>query len=135
MNRRAPLRHTATAAALTELMLETFRLNGRLLAAGDKLVAQYDAYEPLPGAHVNGKQTLAENIADVAGLAAAYDALGRPEIALLHDDEGQRARLERHLARRAQQGRARRGARERTGADAESARGREGRGCGDDRGR
>ncbi len=39
MNRRAPPRHTATAAALTELMLETFRLNGRLLASGDRLVA------------------------------------------------------------------------------------------------
>ena len=35
------------------------------------LVAQYDAYEPLPGLHLNGKQTLGENIADVAGLAAA----------------------------------------------------------------
>ncbi len=40
---------------------------------GDKLVAQYDAYEPLPGLHVNGKLTLSENIADVAGVAAAYD--------------------------------------------------------------
>ncbi len=43
-------------------------------AAGKKLIAQYDAYEPLPGAKVSGKMTLAENIADVAGLAAAYDA-------------------------------------------------------------
>lgn len=42
--------------------------------AGKALVAQYNAYEPLPGLHVNGRQTLAENISDVAGLAAAYDA-------------------------------------------------------------
>jgi putative endopeptidase len=38
-----------------------------------KLVAQYDAYKPFPDLSLNGKQTLAENIADVAGLAAAYD--------------------------------------------------------------
>ena len=42
-------------------------------AVAAKLVAQYDAYEPLPGLHVNGKLTLSENIADVAGVAAAYD--------------------------------------------------------------
>ena len=43
-------------------------------AATDKLVKQYDAYEPLPGLHINGTQTLGENIADVAGLQAAYVA-------------------------------------------------------------
>lgn len=42
--------------------------------AAARLAAQYDAYEPLPGLHVNGKLTLSENIADVAGLSAAYDA-------------------------------------------------------------
>ena len=41
---------------------------------GNALAAQYDAYEPFPGLHVNGKLTLGENIADVAGLQAAYDA-------------------------------------------------------------
>jgi putative endopeptidase len=38
------------------------------------LAAQYDTYAPFPDLHVKGRQTLSENIADVAGLAAAYDA-------------------------------------------------------------
>jgi predicted metalloendopeptidase len=38
------------------------------------LVAQYDAYEPVPGFHVNGKLTLGENIADNSGLAIALKA-------------------------------------------------------------
>jgi len=42
-------------------------------AATAKLAAQYDTYMPFSDLHVNGKQTLAENIADVAGIAAAYD--------------------------------------------------------------
>lgn len=40
-------------------------------ASGARLAAQFDAYEPLPGVHVNGNLTLGENIADVAGLSAA----------------------------------------------------------------
>jgi putative endopeptidase len=39
-----------------------------------QLVAQYDAYEPMPGRHVQGALTLGENIADLAGLTVAYDA-------------------------------------------------------------
>jgi predicted metalloendopeptidase len=38
------------------------------------LVAQYSAFEPLPGYRVDGVQTLSENIADVAGAAIAYRA-------------------------------------------------------------
>jgi predicted metalloendopeptidase len=43
-------------------------------AAAARLVAQFDAYRPFPDAKVNGKQTLSENLADVAGLAVAFDA-------------------------------------------------------------
>lgn len=42
-------------------------------ASTAQLAAQYDTYKPFPDLSVNGKQTLAENIADVAGLSAAYD--------------------------------------------------------------
>jgi putative endopeptidase len=37
-------------------------------------VAQYDAFSPLPGHHVNGALTLGENVADNAGLAIAERA-------------------------------------------------------------
>ncbi|MBU1462321.1 MAG: M13 family peptidase [Alphaproteobacteria bacterium] len=40
----------------------------------DKLVKQYDAYEPFPGVHVKGAFTLGENIGDLGGLAVALDA-------------------------------------------------------------
>ncbi len=47
------------------------------------LSAQYAAYEPLPGEHINGELTLGENIADLSGLTVALRAYrlslgGRP---------------------------------------------------------
>ena len=42
-----------------------------------KLIAQFDGYEAAPGKMVNGNLTLGENIADLGGLAVAYDALQR----------------------------------------------------------
>jgi len=46
-------------------------------ALTDKLVAQFSAYEAAPGKFVNGNLTLGENIADLGGLAVAYDAMKR----------------------------------------------------------
>jgi putative endopeptidase len=39
-----------------------------------RLAHQYDQYEPLPGLHINGRLTLGENIADLAGLVIAHKA-------------------------------------------------------------
>ncbi len=46
----------------------------RFEVAGAALAAQFDQYKPFADLAVNGKLTLGENIADVAGLATAYDA-------------------------------------------------------------
>jgi putative endopeptidase len=45
--------------------------------SSQQLVQQFNQYRPFPDLAVNGQQTLGENIADVAGLAAAYDAFHR----------------------------------------------------------
>ncbi|MBV9903377.1 MAG: M13 family metallopeptidase [Alphaproteobacteria bacterium] len=41
---------------------------------GDAIANQYNQYEPLPGLHINGRLTLGENIADIAGLVIALKA-------------------------------------------------------------
>ncbi|BDE12919.1 MULTISPECIES: M13 family metallopeptidase [Mycobacterium] len=46
----------------------------RYVRESNKLVAQFNGYEPLPGNHINGAVTLGENTADLAGLRIAYDA-------------------------------------------------------------
>ena len=65
----------------------TDRDKERFDALTSKLTAQYDAYEVLPGVHVNGNLTLGENIADLGGLTLAYHAYvkhrGENEVALI----------------------------------------------------
>ena len=48
-------------------------------ALTNKLVQQFNEYEAMPGKKVNGNLTLGENIADLGGLAVAYDALQRAQ--------------------------------------------------------
>lgn len=43
-------------------------------ARARSLRLQYSAFEPVPGAHINGALTLGENIADLGGLTLALDA-------------------------------------------------------------
>jgi predicted metalloendopeptidase len=46
----------------------------KFAAKANAMVAEYNAFEPVPGYHVNGALTLGENIADNSGLAIAYKA-------------------------------------------------------------
>jgi putative endopeptidase len=57
--------------------------HAKFKAKTELLIKQYDAFEPVPGFHVNGALTLGENIADIAGIEIAYKAYiaslnGRP---------------------------------------------------------
>ena len=42
-----------------------------------RLVGQYNDYEPIPGTHINGQLTLGENLGDLGGIEAAYQAYQR----------------------------------------------------------
>jgi len=46
----------------------------RFQERAERVARQYDSFEVLPGLHINGQQTLGENIADVGGLRIAYAA-------------------------------------------------------------
>lgn len=53
-------------------------------ARTERVVKQYDAFEPLPGLKIRGRQTLGENLADIGGLRISYEAwrlatAGRPQ--------------------------------------------------------
>ncbi len=43
------------------------------------MVKQFDAYEPIPGLHINGKAALGENIADYGGILLGLDAFKKTE--------------------------------------------------------
>ena len=43
------------------------------------MVKQFDAFEPLPGLHVNGQASLGENIADFGGIMIGLDAFKKTE--------------------------------------------------------
>jgi putative endopeptidase len=55
-----------------------------------KVVAQFDGYQALPGLSVNGKLTLGENIADLGGTSIAFEALQRA----LTKDPSKRRRID-----------------------------------------
>ncbi len=44
-------------------------------ARGEKLIAQFNGFEALPGKFVNGAFTQGENIGDLGGIASSYDGL------------------------------------------------------------
>ena len=46
-------------------------------ARAQKVIDEFNRFEALPGLPVNGQLTLSENIADLGGVAVAYDALER----------------------------------------------------------
>ena len=57
-------------------------------ARADRVAALYSSFEPAPGVRINGRQTLGENISDLAGVQIAYDGL---QIALQRQRRSERS--------------------------------------------
>ncbi len=51
----------------------------RFKQRADVMVKQFNAYEPLPGLHINGEASLGENIADFGGIMIGIDAFKKTE--------------------------------------------------------
>lgn len=51
----------------------------RFRQRAEVMVKQFDAYQPLPGLHINGKASLGENIADYGGILLGLDAFRHTE--------------------------------------------------------
>ncbi len=51
----------------------------RFKKRSDVMVAQFNAYEPIPGLHINGRASLGENLADYGGLLLGLDAFKKTE--------------------------------------------------------
>jgi putative endopeptidase len=51
----------------------------RFNTAAQKMVDEFNAYEPLPGLHINGKASLGENIADYGGLLLGLEAFEKTD--------------------------------------------------------
>nr|WP_320131116.1 M13 family metallopeptidase [uncultured Holophaga sp.] len=51
----------------------------RFKARAEVMVKQFNAYEPIPGLHINGQASLGENIADLGGLLLGLDAFKKTE--------------------------------------------------------
>jgi putative endopeptidase len=51
----------------------------RFKERAEVMVKQYEAYEPLPGLHINGRASLGENIADYGGVLLGLDAFKKTE--------------------------------------------------------
>ncbi|MBW8882575.1 MAG: peptidase M13, partial [Asticcacaulis sp.] len=65
-------RHYDKTGALTDWW--TAEDSAKFEAQTKALGAQYDAYEPLPGVHIQGGLTMGENIADMGGIQIGLDA-------------------------------------------------------------